>query len=557
MKKFRTLATLAALFVLLPSQSVVAQDGGPRLVVMISVDQLRGDLLDRYADVFSGGLARLMAHGFSYSQANHAHAVTHTAAGHATLATGVFPSRSGIVANSWAQKVGSQWMSMYAVQDPTSPIVGVPQLEGRSPANLLRGGLADWVFAADDDARIVSLSGKDRAAITMAGTAKGHVYWVNQPLGQFVTSEYYRDSYPGWVRDFNEEVMPQFTADTVWMSSVPEEDRGLARADSAIYEYDAVHTTFPHWAHEEREPENPQAQNAWALAQPNIDAAVLALAKVAVDELDLGQRDDVDYLALAVSATDYVGHGFGPLSQEQMDNLLRLDVVLGDLLTYLDDEVGEGSYVLGFSGDHGVLTMPEYLLEQGEAAARVLTGERTAALGQVVQAVSAEGGSQDAFSERLARAVEEGGLVAKAYTHWDLTRGEPADSFATLYRNSYYPGRAAGLLSRFGVEIRWSFNELVSSATGTTHGSPYWYDRHVPMILMGLGSRPARRTAGPTPWTWRPRWPHWLGSPTPTTWMAAPSTRPSPRDFSQKRLSNRYAPPGTPGGAFPLCHLVS
>lgn len=473
---------------LLAAPTCQAQDEGPKLVVMISVDQLRGDLIDRYADAFSGGFTRLLENGYSFTQASHAHAVTHTAAGHTALSTGVFPSRSGIVANSWAHRTNGQWIAMYAVEDLDAPILGVPELPGRSPKNILRGGLADWIMAADDDARIVSLSGKDRAAITMAGKAAGHVYWVDGLLGRFVTSEYYRTRYPGWVKDFNEDVMPRFTADTVWASSVPEAQRGLARADSADYEYDGVHTTMPHWAHEERVPDDPQAQNEWALLQPRVDAAVMALAKVAVDKLDLGQRGHVDYLALAVSATDKVGHSFGPLSQEQMDNLVRLDAELGDFFDYLDDEVGEGLWIVGLSGDHGVMTVPEYLQAQGEAGERVTEGVRRAAVSKLLQEAAAAGGTQEEVLERLARSMEDQGIVAKAYTHTELTVGEPADSFATLFRNSYYPGRAHGWMSQLGLELRFGFEELVTAyATGTTHGSPYWYDRWVPFIVMGPG----------------------------------------------------------------------
>jgi predicted AlkP superfamily pyrophosphatase or phosphodiesterase len=466
-----------------------AQSNRPTLVVLVSVDQLRADLVHRYSEVFSGGIKRALEEGYSFTEANHAHAVTHTAAGHATLATGVFPSRSGIVANSWAQRMGGQWVPMYAVQDAASPIVGWPDLPGRSPKNLLRGGLADWIAEADEDARIVSVSGKDRAAITMAGKAKGHVYWVDQLRGHVVTSEYYRTRYPGWVRDFNEDVMPEFTGDTVWTTSVPEDRRGLARADSADYELDGVHTVFPHWAHEER-PDTAHLQNAWALSKPWMDGAVMAFAKVAIDELDLGQRDRVDYLGLAVSATDYVGHAFGPLSQEQMDNLLRLDRELGAFMDYLDEEVGEGRWVMALTADHGVLTMPEYLAEQGVAAQRVEAVVRSRAIAEVFQAAALQGGSEDEIVERLARDIEAEGLVAKAYTHHELTVGEPADSFATLYRNSYYPGRAAGWLSRQRIEVRFEFHELVSEPRGTTHGSPYWYDRHVPLIFMGPGVNP-------------------------------------------------------------------
>jgi hypothetical protein len=480
----KSIAVLATLLATAPA--CLAQDDGPRLAVMITVDQLRGDLLDRYASVFTGGFARLAETGYSFTQANHAHAVTHTAAGPATLATGVFPSRSGIVANSWAHRTLGQWVSMYAVQDDDSPVVGVPELEGRSPKNLLRGGIADWILEADDDARVVSLSGKDRAAITMGGQAKAHVYWVDQVGGRFVTSEYYRNRYPGWVRDFNDDVMPTFTADTVWASAASEEARALARADSADYENDGVHTTMPHLAREERTDDSQGAQNYWAFGK-SIDQAVFALARVAVEELDMGQRDRVDYLALSLSATDYVGHGFGPFSQEQLANLVRLDEELGAFFEYLDETVGPENWVTVFSADHGVVTMPEYAAAQGERARRIDVNERRAEVMGVVQRTAAEGGTADETFDRIAAALETEGLVAKAYTHTELTRGEPADSFAVFYRNSHYPGRAHGWLSQYGIELRHEYQDLVSGATGTTHGTPYWYDRHVPFIVMGAG----------------------------------------------------------------------
>lgn len=461
----------------------------PRLVVLIAVDQMRGDLLDRYADIYTGGFRRFLDQGYRFPGATHAHAHTETAAGHATISTGAFPSRSGIVANDWRQRVGEAWVPMYSLEDTLSPIVGVADLEGRSPRNLLRTGLADWVLAADPEARSVSLSAKDRSAITMAGQTRSNVYWISKELGRFITSEYYRGDYPGWVTRFNETRMPELVRDSVWQQSAPEAARALARADSAIYEFDGIHTTFPHLAWEEADPDV-VSRNVWALdAQPRADRAVQLLAQEAVKELRLGQRGHLDYLGLAFSSTDYVGHAFGPFSQEQLDNLLHLDRQLGELFDFLDREVGEGAWVAGLTADHGVMTTPEYLLATGEdpTARRWQPGAYTRGLSEAVQEAARGGGSEDEVAERLARLVEEKGLVAKAYTHRSLTVGEAADSFAVLFRNSYYPGRAAGTLSRFGVEVRNASNNLTSRARGTTHGSPYWYDRQVPFLLLGAG----------------------------------------------------------------------
>lgn len=231
-----------------PASSQLVPPPGPKLVVLISVDQLRGDLLDRYRPAFTGGFQRLLERGYVFTQASEAHALTQTAVGHAALSTGVFPSHNGIVGNDWMQERDGKWSPTYAVADPEALIVGFPKLPGRSPKNLLRGGLPDWMQAADSEAVVVSISGKDRAAVTLAGKVRGQVYWIAPALARFVTSTYYRADYPDWVTRFNETVMPALWADSVWQEAVPIESRGLSRPDTAAYEGDAIHTAFPHVA---------------------------------------------------------------------------------------------------------------------------------------------------------------------------------------------------------------------------------------------------------------------------------------------------------------------
>lgn len=468
----------------------------PRLVVAVVVDQLREDLLDTYAPAWQGGFARLLEQGFRFTQASHAHARTSTAPGHATLATGVMPSRHGVVANGWQQRVGSEWKAWYAVGDPDSPILGFenePALEGRSPKTLLRDGLADWLPAADADARVVSISKKDRAAVTMGGHGTEHVYWMVPEIGRFVTSTHYASRYPRWLERFNAEVMPGISEPDVWDTEVPELHRALARPDARPWEGDGVHTDFPHVSAEENPPGDWQAHNLWAYDQPRADDAVLRLAFVAMDELDLGRSADrQDMLLLSFSATDRVGHAYGPLSQEQLSNLIHLDRLLGELLGHLDRTVGQGRWVLGLSADHGVVTPPETQVETGTNpnARRYDEQERNARLGDALREAAAAGGTPDQLAERLARLVESRGLATRAYTHHDLTRGEPADSFAVLFRNSHYPGRAWGPLSRWGVELRYGDGDLVSWLRGTNHESSYWYDRWVPILFLGAGVTP-------------------------------------------------------------------
>jgi len=213
----------------------------------------------------------------------------------------------------------------------------------------------------------------------------------------------------------------------------------------------------------------------------------MALAHTVINELDLGQRREQDYLAISLSATDRIGHGFGPFSQESLANLIHVDRLLGEFFEFLDDEVGEGEWLIGLAGDHGVVTMPEAQVELGTnpGAVRILEPERRALLAQALNESVRGGGTAEEVAERLARLVEQRGLVTKAYTHAELMRGEPVDSFAVLFRNSFYPGRAWGTLSRWGVELRYREGDHVGSATGRNHETTYWYDRHVAMIFMG------------------------------------------------------------------------
>jgi len=473
-------------------------DGTPALVVMIVVDQLGGGLLDRYEPALTaGGFRRFMDQGRRYTQASHAHGMPETAPGHATLATGVFPSRHGIVSNTWRQRTGFEWPTMYAVGDSAQPILGYEgdvTLEGRSPANLLRDGLADWVRAANPEARAVSISKKDRAAVAMAGRSGASAWWLLDRKGVFVTSTYYAERYPTWLTVFNQQVMPGISATPMWISEVPAELRSLAEDDTQEYEVGGRDmSSFPHRGADEAGPIGSEDFNIWAYDTPRADDAVLELAKTAILQLQLGQRSATDFLAVSFSAVDRVGHRYGPLSQEMLSTLIHLDLVLANLLGYLDQQVGEGRWVAGLAGDHGVVIPPEAARAHGNARAeRIMDEELLEEMGRALREAASNGGRPDVIADRLATLLEDEELVEEAYTHRQLTLGgEPADSFAVLFRNSYYPGRAWGVLSHYGVEVRYGEGDLVTSfETGTDHGTPYWYDRHVEMMMLGPGVMP-------------------------------------------------------------------
>jgi predicted AlkP superfamily pyrophosphatase or phosphodiesterase len=458
----------------------------PALIVWITVDQLGGDLLDHYRPVWTGGFRRLLSEGRFYTNASHDHGRTVTAAGHASLSTGVHPSTHGIVGNAWYERSGDRWVQMSNVGDSTVRTVGAG-LPGVSPRNLMSTGLADWLVEANPASLVASVSGKDRGAILPAAHVKGHVYWF-EPAGGFVTSTYYRDTLPAWVTRFNNEVVTRYMVDTVWTFSAPASTVHLSSPDTAAHEGDGTHTFFPHRLSAVRPNPDANTLRVWMERTPLADAATLDFAEAMVTELGLGRDASVDLLAVSLSQTDAVGHVHGPFSREQLDNLYRLDRRLGAFFAFLDRTVGRDKYIVGLSSDHGVMTPPE--------DARATPGSRrlTAAERQVWQQIVTEAVSTDRATApaRIVAALKGQPAIADAWTTEEIMRRTPSDSIAVLMRRSLYPGRAGGTFSRDGVEAWLRANILGNERTGTTHGSPYWYDRHVPIIFMGPGVRAGR-----------------------------------------------------------------
>lgn len=461
----------------------------PALVVMMVVDQLSQDLLARHEDAFSGGFRRLIDDGRWYVNATHDHAATKTAPGHATLSTGTWPSHHGIVANEWHEQIGGEWMEVAEIGDSTVHVVGFPDITGKSPTHLMRSGLAEWMVQADPRTLVASISQKARAAILPAAHTRGQVYWFENDAGRYVTSTYYRDRYPEWIERYNADVMSAHRSDTLWTSDVPAAETWRSDPDTAEYEGDEMSPHFPHWFG------NPDERSdfwEWFERTPVLDAATLELARIVITETGLGSDQVPDFLSISLSQTDRVGHDFGPLSREQLDNLLRLDRELGEFFAFLDARVGRGRWVIGLSADHGVMVAGQDLQIAGGGTVRRWTSREASRLDSIGAEAARVAGDAGA-PERLVEELERLDFVADAYTHAELVRGAQADSFAVLALRSYYPGRAWDTFSPWGVEVRF-VPGFMDTERGFEHGAPYRYDRHVPMIFMGPGI-PAGRDA--------------------------------------------------------------
>lgn len=476
----------------------------PALVVVVAVDQLRADLLTRYGTAFTGGFRRLrdQGHWFTHTLVDHAITVSHP--GHATLATGMHPSHHGIVdAAFYAGPPGARVFTD-AVEDKGAPIVGEPKLPGASPRQFLATTLAEWIAGASPGARVVAVGSGRFSSLLHAGRAKGDVYWYDGEAGRYVTSSYYRPDEAPWVNRFNAQTLPSLIdAALTWSEATPEPLRRLGGPDDARWEADHVHVTFPHALAQLASKEqlaDPRVKAGWFATVPMLDGATLDLAAAGVDALQLGQRGVTDYLGIVSSQVDDIGHWYGPSSREQLDNLLRLDRELGDLFDHLDARVGRNRWVVALSADHGIPDVPEERVARGEKARRVGMKDYSGVL-QRVQ-TEREHGPKDpaALAEAVAKIVEVPDFVADAMTPKDLFEGPASDQYVELYRHSARPDRlprfplfdfdsGRSIVAESGVAVRLVM-EAMPDLDPAVHGSPYLFDRSVPLVFMGPGIRP-------------------------------------------------------------------
>jgi len=507
------LPALLALCLVLPPVALAAE---PRLVLLVVVDQLRGDAPWRLRDRFgSEGFNYLLANGTAFANAHYAHAPTMTAAGHATLMTGGGAAQHGQVANEWFDlELGQR---VYSVGDPGQPLVG-GEGEGRSPRHLESSTFGDeLVLASGGRSRVFAVSIKDRAAVLMAGR-KGKAYWYAKSSGHFVTSAYYHSELPGWLRRWNGSGAAGRYAGQQWGLLQPAEYYRFDGPDDAAWERpeEDLGRTFPH-------PFPERAGEALYRALPNTpmgDELTLAVVEALVAAERPGQGEATDLLAVSFSATDYIGHAYGPWSLEMEDNLLRLDRTLAALLALVDREVGLDQVLVVLASDHGSAAAPEYLAAHGFDAGRVDPPAMMARLNQALkrrfgvdrdlalawwnpgiyldlEAIGASGLAADEVERALAvEALHEPG-IRWAFTRSDLLAGRvPGLPEAARVAAGFHPARSGNVIvvPRNG----WYLGaERLDNAA--MHGSPYAYDTHVPLMLVGpgIGKRTVYRPVAP------------------------------------------------------------
>jgi predicted AlkP superfamily pyrophosphatase or phosphodiesterase len=472
----------------------------PALGVLVVVDGLRGDLLRIYDSRFTGGFRRLAHEGFQYRNAMVDHAITVSHAGHVTIATGSNPARHGIVdAAFYAPGPGTSRHLVDALLDSTEHIVGDSSgRPGVSPRKVLVEGLAEWLRDRYPESRVVAVGSGSYSSVLHVFRAPADVYWFSADLGRYVTSTFYRHADAPWVTAFNQSVLPGLRDSSSEWRPLAGTPGAPFRPDAYRYEADGVHTAFPHDFAREVSPARQgsiAARWRWFSNTPWEDEATLRLAESALRALDLGHHRTPDYLAVVLSQSDNASHYYGPLSDEELDVLLRMDRWLGAFLDTLDRRVGRGRWVLALTSDHGMSTIPEFAAERGRPGRR-LTEPVIEAVERRVAALAGRVGHDDRAA--VAAELSRYGFVAQVYDSQTLANpGPPSDLHLRLYRNSYRPDRVPRLplfrlddgtsaIAAAGLMVRLRRGTIID-LDRTIHGSPYAYDRRVPLMFLGAG----------------------------------------------------------------------
>lgn len=503
----------------------------PRLVVMIVIDQLPSWSFDAQRTALDGGIARMLEHGAYWPRAAYPYATTNTAPGHATLATGTTPNEHGIVGNRWFDRALGRKIEV--ADDPATPVwnpvTGDRSERGVSSKRLLVDGLADALHAARPDARAVSIAWKPRAAVLQLGRKPDLAMWFDGKAGAMTTSAAYADAVAPWIGALAQASLRDPARTTAWQPLDARTAQLSGRPDDAVDESDplGLDHVFPHDASTTPVPNDALAWMPLANTM-TVDAAIAA-----VDNLALGRDDVPDVLAVSFSAHDLAGHSWCQESWERIDHLRRIDREIGRLFEHLDVTVGRDAWAAVLTSDHGTMPSRALLRERGttstlyftediatwvnEAASKIL-GPGTWVLGVTTVDVA----MSDAFAKRslaertrvldavVADLLRRGlGTVVRTDARTETCEG---DDVAAMVCRSIHPQNSGDL---YVAAKQWDvLNDDHTECSA--HGSPWAYDREVPIVVMAPGVHAGARTETPSMLQIAPTIAALLGVPPPS-----------------------------------------
>ena len=470
----------------------------PKLVLGIMVDQMRYDYLYRYYDKYTeGGFKRLMNEGFNCKNNQYHYANTVTGPGHAAVYTGSVPAINGIIGNEWYDPLANR--SVYVAEDTTVRAVGAGEagVEGkRSPVNMHTTTITDQLkIASEFRSKVIGIAVKDRGGILPAGHSADAAYWFDAKSGNWITSTYYMNDLPQWMKDFNAQKMPEKLMAKKWETLLPIDQYTESEADNQEYENVLSGEKLPVFPHT-------IANYGALLTSPYGNTITKEITLATLKNEKMGQGKETDFLCVSFSTPDYVGHATGTHSIEIEDTYLRLDHDIAEVLNKLDATLGKGNYVVFLTADHGVADISGYLKKHKIPAGNIELFKEINYLNGQMNEKFGEGKwikAQDNYQLYLDHDLMEkknvtmnqvydlvkqkmltlGSSVYQVVNLHDINSATIPPFYKPLIENIYNPKRSGDIMILY--EPAW----YSGSKKGTTHGSMWQYDRHVPLVWYG------------------------------------------------------------------------
>tara|TARA_B110000967_G_C18890685_1_gene567127 strand:- start:1648 stop:3288 length:1641 start_codon:yes stop_codon:yes gene_type:complete len=482
-----------------------AQTKKPKLVVGIVIDQMRYDYLTRYAERYGeDGFNRILKNGFSLENAHYNFMPTYTAPGHASIFTGTTPSSHGIISNNWYDK--SLKKSIYCVSDTNYKTIGNTGTVGeKSPKRMLTTTISDQLHLAQNmQGKTIGVSIKDRAAILSAGHSANAAYWYDAGAkNQWITSSYYLEKLPNWVKKFNEQNKANSYLNDTWNTLYDIKTYAQSRADDNLFEKNLNGQEKPVFPKDLKKLRNDNGDFDLIKTVPAGNTLTVDFAKAAIKGEKLGKTAFTDFLTVSFSATDYIGHRYGVAAVETEDTYLRLDKDLATFFNFLDAEVGKGNYTLFLTADHAAVHVPSYLqslkipahyldIQGFKNYISVITQKyfNSKALIENIsnyqifldkEKIESLGLDKNTVAQKLADEVVNFDNIYKAFSARTLQTTNFTDGIMNSLQNGYNQKFSGDVLM-----IPYPAT-LINGAKGTSHGSGYSYDTHVPLIFYGYG----------------------------------------------------------------------
>ncbi len=479
----------------------------PKLVVGLVIDQMRWDYLYRYYNMYStGGFKRLLNQGYSFENTLIPYTPTYTAAGHTCIYTGSVPAIHGIMGNNWFNKESNAYM--YCTSDTTVKTIGSNTNAGKmSPANMWTTTVTDELRLSNNfQSKVIGISLKDRGAILPAGHSANAAYWYDDAVGKFITSTYYMQELPAWVNAFNQRDLPGTYMSKDWNTLYAAEKYVLSSRDSNAYEIPVPGEASPVFPH--KLSSIVKGKYSSFKYTPHANSFSFDFAKAAIEAEKLGNGTVTDFLALSLSSTDYIGHNFGPNSIEVEDTYYRLDKDIASFLTYLDNKIGKGNYLLFLSADHGVAHIPAFLnehklpggyfddgpvikelnrsLAEKYGIENIIQGALNYQVYLNTAAIEKKGADLAAIKKIVISKLKEQPYIINVFDLSELNATTLAATQKQMMANGYNPVRSGDIM----YTVKPGYFD--GNARGTTHGLWNPYDAHIPNIWFGWKVKPGK-----------------------------------------------------------------